>query len=98
MTAETQRKPPRVLVVDDIVENTKLLARMLGSKGFEVVCAHDGEGALLSVSENLPDVILLDLVMPKMGGLEVCKILKGNPGTRHIPIMIPTGLDEGRGG
>ena len=92
--AETQDKRPRVLVVDDIAENTKLLTRMLEPKGFEVVCAHDGEEALSVVSEDLPDVILLDLVMPKMGGLEVCKILKDNPGTRHIPIMIITGMDE----
>lgn len=56
-----------------MAENTKLLERMLQPKGFEVVCANDGEEALQSASENLPDVILLDSAMPKMGGLEVWK-------------------------
>jgi putative two-component system response regulator len=92
----TQRTPSkaRILVVDDLVENTELLANFLKPKGYDVETALDGPEALNRVDLQAPDVILLDLVMPEMSGFEVCQILKQDPRTRHIPIIVVSGLGE----
>jgi len=84
----------RILVADDFVENTRILENFLKPKGYEVVSVHDGEAAVRVAEENPPDIILLDLVMPKMDGVEVCHHLKQNPSTRHIPVIIITGMPE----
>ncbi|MBN2310021.1 MAG: response regulator, partial [Candidatus Hydrogenedentes bacterium] len=83
-----------VLVVDDIAENITLLQRLLEPKGYDVHAAHSGEAALEYVANTPPDAILLDLVMPGMDGFEVCERLKRDMGTRHIPVIIITGLAE----
>ncbi|MCL4217452.1 MAG: response regulator [Candidatus Hydrogenedentes bacterium] len=74
--------------------NIDLMRRFLTSKGYLVDTAMDGETALNKIAESPPDVILLDLIMPGMHGLEVCERLKGAPSTRHIPIIIITGISE----
>ena len=93
-TPESERVLPRVLVVDDMEENRKLLKAFLTHMGFATDIATWGEEALKCVEESPPDVILLDLVMPALSGFEVCKVLKGNSATRHIPIIIITGMSD----
>jgi len=85
---------PTILVVDDYVENTLILEQFLHHQGYEVVTAHDGEEAIDLTEKSAPDVILLDLLLPKMDGFDVCRKLKQERRTRHIPIIIITGLAE----
>jgi CheY-like chemotaxis protein len=66
--------------------------RALIKTGYEVICAEDGESALQLVTEQQPDLILLDLLLPKMGGLEVLEFLKGNPRTAQIPVVVLSAL------
>jgi len=86
--------PRTVLVVDDLVENIDILRRFLTPMGFQVVAANCGEDALRFAMGNPPDIVLLDLAMPGMSGLEVCKELKQNPETRHVPVIIITGVAD----
>ncbi len=85
---------PVVLIVDDLEANTRLLARLIEPKGFVVLSAHGGEEALEYVRDYPPDVILLDLMMPEVDGFEVCRQLKDSAATRHIPVIIITGVME----
>jgi two-component system cell cycle response regulator len=84
----------RVLVVDDLPPNVKLLEAKLNAEYFDVVTAHDGPSALEAAEKSLPDVILLDVMMPQMDGFEVCRRLKANPKTTHIPVVMVTALSE----
>jgi len=86
-------KKSRVLVVDDEKLNVELLEGILSEK-YEVVAAYNGKEALLEVEKKPPDLILLDIMMPGMNGYEVCKELKGNKKTLHIPIVMVTALTE----
>ncbi len=86
-------KKPIILVVDDEKLNVELLEGILTEK-YIVVSAYNGKEALLEVEKNPPDLILLDIMMPGMTGYEVCKELKGNKKTLHIPILMVTGLTE----
>jgi len=83
-----------VLVVDDLVENTLVLKGFIKPLGFDVMIAQSGEEALEKIETEPPDIILLDLMMPGMSGFEVCEKLKENQDTRHIPIIIITGLSD----
>ena len=84
----------RVLVVDDIMSNVKLLEAKLAAEYFEVITACNGEQALARVTAELPDIILLDVMMPGMDGFEVCRRVKANPKSTHIPIIMVTALDQ----
>jgi two-component system cell cycle response regulator len=84
----------RVLVVDDILSNVKLLEAKLSAEYFEVVSAFNGLECLAKVDESMPDIVLLDVMMPGMDGFEVCRRLKGNPNTAHIPVVMVTALDQ----
>ena len=84
----------RVLVVDDIMSNVKLLEAKLAAEYFEVLTAFNGEQALSKVSSDLPDIVLLDVMMPGMDGFEVCRRIKSSPKTTHIPIVMVTALDQ----
>ena len=75
----------RVLVVDDILSNVKLLEAKLTAEYFEVLTASSGEQALTRVAAELPDIVLLDVMMPGMDGFEVCRRIKANPKVAHIP-------------
>ncbi len=87
--------PARVLVVDDNPQNLELLcAYMEDVEGVTVIPASNGLEALQKVSELRPDLILLDIMMPKMSGFEVCRQLKSNPRTRDIQIVMVTALNE----
>ena len=84
----------RVLVVDDILSNVKLLEAKLSAEYFEVITAYNGEQALARVASDAPDIILLDVMMPGMDGFEVCRRIKSNAKTTHIPVVMVTALDQ----
>ncbi len=84
----------RILAVDDEQVNRDLLEAILEQEGYDVVCATDGERALAEVTATPPDLILLDLMMPGMSGLEVCHRLKEDPRTAAIPIIVVTALGQ----
>jgi adenylate cyclase len=83
----------RILVVDDQPANVKLLEKLLMATGYEVVTAASGQDALAKVAEQSPDLVLLDVVMPKMSGYEVCRALRQDPRTALLPIVMVTALD-----
>jgi signal transduction histidine kinase len=84
----------RVLVVDDEEKNRLLLRDLLEVQGYEVSEAEDGEQALQKAAEVRPDLVLLDLMMPKLDGFEVCRRLKRDPETSSVPILLLTSLGE----
>ena len=85
---------PRVLVVEDEPAQLEILAYNLESEGFLVSRARDGEEALLLIREDVPDVIVVDWMMPHLSGIEVCRRLKSNPETRSIPVIILSARSE----
>ncbi len=84
----------RVMVVDDILANVRLLEAKLESEYFEVSTAMSGIDALEKIQRVRPDIVLLDVMMPGMDGIEVCRRIKSNPATRHIPVVMVTALDQ----
>ncbi|HTT79486.1 MAG TPA: PleD family two-component system response regulator [Stellaceae bacterium] len=84
----------RVLVVDDVDLNVKLLEAKLAGEYFEVLSAYNGPRALELADAELPDIILLDVMMPRMDGFEVCQRLKGSPRTADIPVVMVTALSD----
>src|SRR5258706_10095068 len=84
----------RVLVVDDVELNVKLLEAKLSSEYFQVIPAYNGPTALELADSELPDIILLDVMMPRMDGFEVCRRLKANPRTTDIPVVMVTALSD----
>ncbi|RZI80964.1 MAG: response regulator transcription factor [Rubrivivax sp.] len=83
-----------VLIVDDVPDNLSLLHDALDEAGYTVLVATHGEAALQRASQSVPDIILLDALMPGMDGFEVARRLKAQPETSHIPIVFMTGLTE----
>ena len=83
----------RICVIDDDPLNVKLLKTNLAYEGYEVFCASDGKNGVDLVRQYLPDLVLMDIMMPKMDGYEATRILKGDPQTAHIPIILITALD-----
>ena len=84
----------RILVVDDVPANLRLLEAKLRAEYFEVALAASGPEALALSSAWAPDVVLLDVMMPGMDGYEVCRRLKSQPATAHIPVVMVTALVE----
>ena len=84
----------RILVVDDIPANVKLLEVRLLAEYFEVLTASNGADALETCENGKIDVVLLDVMMPDMDGFEVCRRLKSDPATAHIPVVMVTALDH----
>ena len=82
--------PPRILIVDDNEMNRDILVTRLSTQGYELTQAADGEEALAAAKEQLPDLILLDVMMPKIDGIEVCRRLKGDPNLPFMPIILVT--------
>jgi adenylate cyclase len=82
--------PPRILIVDDNETNRDILVTRLATHGYELTQAADGEEALAAAKEQLPDLILLDIMMPKLDGVEVCRRLKGDPNLPFMPIILVT--------
>ncbi len=93
--AEIDRvKTPTVLVVDDNQENLELLQAYLEDLDCRTVPARDGLQALEIIADSAPDLVLLDVMMPKLSGFEVCKRIKNDPKTSDIPIIMVTALNE----
>lgn len=84
----------RVLVVDDIMSNVKLLEAKLTAEYFDVVTAFNGLECLARMEESVPDIVLLDVMMPGMDGFEVCRRIKSNPKIAHVPVVMVTALDQ----
>jgi len=84
----------RVLVADDTESIRALYQKLLATDGHDVIAVADGEAALLAVDEHHPDVVLLDVTMPRLDGLEVCRRLKSDPATRLTPVVLVTGLSD----
>ena len=91
---EDLKRPARVLIADDNPQGVELLEAYLGDCAYETRTAADGEETLHQVSDWSPDLILLDIMMPKISGFEVCKRLRRDPATRAIAILMITALDQ----
>lgn len=86
--------PDTILVVDDNENVTRMTARMLSGLGYEVMTAIDGANALAQIASRHPDCILLDIMMPRMSGLEVLAKLKHDPATSAIPVIMLTAKSQ----
>src|ERR1043165_6569839 len=84
----------RILVVDDVAANLKLMEARLSAEYFDVVTALSGQEALAVCERAECDIVLLDVMMPDIDGFEVCRRLKANPSTHHLPVIIVTALDQ----
>jgi two-component system, OmpR family, alkaline phosphatase synthesis response regulator PhoP len=84
----------RVLIADDNLQNCELLDAYLADEPYEIAMAYDGQETLAKVAEFQPDLILLDIMMPKLSGYEVCQRLRKDPSTRDIPVLMVTALNE----
>lgn len=92
MTVEETKST--ILIVDDVPANVRVLYEFLLSKGFKVRVAKDGKSAIKTMEHAIPDLVLLDIMMPGMDGFEVCRILKSQPQTHDIPVMFMTALAD----
>jgi two-component system alkaline phosphatase synthesis response regulator PhoP len=86
--------PPRVLIADDNPQGAELLEAYLSDSGYELRTAADGEQTLRQVDEWNPDLILLDIMMPRISGFEVCKRLRADPARRDTAVLMITALDQ----
>jgi two-component system alkaline phosphatase synthesis response regulator PhoP len=84
----TRMSKGKILVVDDEIYIVHILDFSLGMEGYEVVTALDGEQALEKMKTEKPDLIVLDIMMPKLDGYEVCKAVKADPATKQIPVIL----------
>ena len=84
-----------VLVVDDQERNVQVLGTTLSNAGFQVMAASGGQQALKRVADHVPDLVLLDILMPGMDGFEVCKRLQSDPETAGLPVIFISAADEG---
>src|SRR6516225_8311617 len=83
-----------VLIVDDLPANVDVVLGFLSGAGYRVLVSDSGKRALEQLTLALPDIILLDLMMPGMDGIETCKCIKANPEWSHVPVIIMTAADE----
>ncbi len=90
------RTPPRILVVDDNPENREIFQARLASHGYEILTACDGEEALATARAAGPDLILLDIMMPKVDGIEVCRQLRADPAFPFTPIIMVTARSDSK--
>lgn len=84
----------RVLIADDIQQNRELLEAYLADEGYEILMANDGQQTMQLVDQQQPDLILLDIMMPRMSGYEVCSQIKSDPDRRGILVLMVTALNE----
>lgn len=94
MTSEQQHLPSRILIADDNQQNRELVEAYLSDENYIIEMAYDGQHTLAQVEAFHPDLILLDIMMPKMSGFEVCQQLKRHESTRAIPVLMITALRE----
>ncbi len=91
---ESAAGPARVLIAEDDPQGVELLEAYLADTGYEIRTATDGEATLRLVNQWRPDLVLLDVMMPKISGFEVCKRLRASPATRDIAVLMITALDQ----
>jgi two-component system, cell cycle response regulator len=94
MNKYNEKLQEQILIVDDLPENVRLLSSLLREQGYNVASATDGKMALSIVQQEHPDLILLDIMIPQMDGYQVCRHLKSEARTKHIPIIFLSGLDS----
>jgi two-component system, sensor histidine kinase and response regulator len=94
MTLPAERREATLLIVDDKPQNLRLISDFLAEQGFELMLTRSGEQALEKIELALPDLVLLDVTMPKMDGFEVCRRLKDNARTASVPVIFMTALDD----
>ena len=90
------RTPPRVLIADDNAANLRIMRMRLAADGYDIVTAGDGEEALAVARDAEPDLILLDIMMPKIDGIEVCRQLKKGQGASFVPIILVTAMTDAK--
>src|SRR5262245_54456407 len=90
----TAARPPRVLIAEDDPQSAELLEAYLGGTDYDVRIAADGEETLREVRRWPPDLVLLDVMMPRLSGFEVCKQLRADPATRGVAVLMVTALDQ----
>jgi DNA-binding response OmpR family regulator len=93
-TALKPDRPPRILIADDNPQGVELLEAYLAASDYDIRTAADGEETLNQVRDWKPDLILLDIMMPKVSGFEVCKRLRADPATATIAVCMVTALDQ----
>src|SRR5918911_1246430 len=94
MSVENEEKQPTILVADDEPVNRALIQRRLQREGYRVLTAQNGREAVEKTAEALPDLAILDVMMPEMDGLEACRLIKENERTRDIPVIFLSARDE----
>lgn len=94
MSTEIDLSGSRILIADDNEQNRELLDAYLASESYEIFMSVDGEDTMKAVEEHQPDLILLDIMMPRMSGYEVCEKLKADPDRQSIPVLMVTALNE----
>jgi CheY-like chemotaxis protein len=92
--AKSGFKKERILIAEDDFGTREIIRRVLEKNQYDVITAENGEIALQKVFDEMPDIILTDVVMPEMEGYDLCKRIKSHPQTRHIPVIMLTGQDE----
>src|SRR5580693_5494171 len=93
-SSEPLTRPARILIADDTPQAAELLEAYLSDQGYDLRTAGDGEQTLQQVAEWAPDLILLDIMMPRISGFEVCKRLRANPVTHDVAVLMITALDQ----
>ena len=93
-TSDIDISSSRVLIADDIQQNRELLEAYLIEDGYQILMASDGQQTMQIVEQHQPDLILLDIMMPRMSGYEVCSQIKADPAKRGIPVLMVTALNE----
>src|SRR5215472_2211408 len=83
-------EPELILIVDDLPQNVRLLEAILVPRGYEIRSASSGEEALAAVAQRIPDLILLDILMPGIDGYEVCRRIRSDPSTEFLPVVMIT--------
>ncbi len=91
---EASVRPPRILIADDTPTAAELAMEFLDGCGYELRMVADGEQTMQQVQEWSPDLILLDVMMPRISGFEVCKRIRANPATHDIAVLMVTALDQ----
>ena len=90
------RTPPRILIADDNPDNLDIFRTRLADQGYETLVATDGEEALAKATEQVPDLVLLDIMMPKMDGIEVCRQIKAAPSLPFMPVIMVTAMADSK--
>lgn len=86
--------PKKIIFIEDEEALQKSLTKVLEIEGFNVISAYDGQSGIETVEKEMPDLILLDLILPKIDGFEVLKRIKTTPATKEIPVIILTNLEQ----